>query len=328
MKHIRQIILQRKSLLLKIVIPIVSLAITIISLGMVFSLPYLPFSSADQLPTLTEDHRANIMVDLFVEGLSHPTSMAFVDNATLLVLEKDTGIIRKITDGILEKEPVLQLNVDSIAERGLLGMAVLRGDKRESRDDTSTILESEYGSSRASLTSNTTSPSSSSSSSISSNCNCSIFVYFTQRSEGTKTTRIEINSLITNHNNNISSLRNVIYKYDWDEKSLINPELLLDLHAEPGPYHNGGKMKIGPDNQLYAVIGDLTSPSSILQNNQKQIASNNTDDDDNQTPVLINSSSVVLRINPYDGLPSTDNPFMNNYSKNYTVMGVGERGLG
>ncbi|MGH9953849.1 MAG: hypothetical protein ACRD5J_19715, partial [Nitrososphaeraceae archaeon] len=215
--------LQRKAFLLKLVIPIVLLAITIISLGMVSSFPYLPFSNADQLPSLTKDHRANIMVDLFAEGLSHPTSMAFVDNATLLVLEKDTGIIRKITDGILEKEPVLQLNVDSIAERGLLGMAVLREDKRESRDDTSTILESEYGSSRASLTSNTTSPSSSSSSSsISSNCNCSIFVYFTQRSEGTKTTRIEINSLSTNHNNNTSSnnnssLRNVIYKYDWDE---------------------------------------------------------------------------------------------------------------
>jgi hypothetical protein len=92
----------RKSLLLKIAIPIVSLAITIISLGMVFPLPYLPFSSADQLPTLTEDHRANIKVDLFVEGLSHPTSMAFIDDATILVLEKDTGSIRKITDRILE----------------------------------------------------------------------------------------------------------------------------------------------------------------------------------------------------------------------------------
>ena len=232
--------------------------------------------------------------------------MAFVDNATLLVLEKDTGVIRKITDRILEKEPVLQLNVDSTAERGLLGIAVLREEMRESRDDTSTILESEYGSSRASLTLDTTPPSSSSS--ISSNCNCSIFVYFTQRSEGTKTTRIEINSLITNHNNNISSLRNVIYKYDWDEKSLINPELLLDLHAEPGPYHNGGKMKIGPDNQLYAVIGDLTSPNSILQNNHKQITSNNTNDNDDQTPVLINSSSVILRINPYNGLRSIWGP--------------------
>lgn len=324
--------LQRKAFLLKLVIPIVLLAITIISLGMVSSFPYLPFSNADQLPSLTKDHRANIMVDLFAEGLSHPTSMAFVDNVTLLVLEKDTGIIKKITDGIIEKEPMLQLNVDNTAERGLLGIAVLREDKGESRDDTGAILESEYGSSGASLTSNTTSPSSSSSSSVSSDCNCSIFIYFTQRSEGTKTTRIEINSLITSNNNissnNNSSLRNVIYKYDWDEKSLTNPELLLDLHAEPGPYHNGGKMKIGPDNQLYAVIGDLTSPNSILQNNPNQIASNSTNDNHNQTTVLINSSSVILRINPYGGLPSTNNPFMKNYSKNYTLMGVGERGLG
>lgn len=36
-----------------------------------------------------------------------------------------------------------------------------------------------------------------------------------------------------------------MYKYDWVGKSLTNPELLVDLPAEPGPYHNGGKLKIG-----------------------------------------------------------------------------------
>lgn len=322
MKHIRQRILRRKVLLLKLVIPTVSLAI--ISLGMVFSLPSPPFSTAGQHPSLTGDHRATIRVDLFAEGLSHPTSMAFVDNATLLVLEKDTGVIRKITDGILEKEPVLKLNVDSTAERGLLGIAVLREDKQEI-GDINAILGGDYEPSRTSLSSNITSPSSSPSSSISSYYNRSIFIYFTQKSEDTKTTRIVINSPSTNHNNNInsssssnnSSLRNVIYKYDWDGKSLTNPQLLLDLPAEPGPYHNGGKLKFGPDNQLYAVIGDLTSPNSILQNHPQQITNNN-----NQTLAVISDTSVIVRFDPYDGLPSKDNPFLN-HSENNTAMAGG-----
>jgi glucose/arabinose dehydrogenase len=322
-KHIRQRILKRKVLLLKLVIPTVSLAI--ISLGMVFSFHFLSFPTVVQLPSLTGDHRATIRVDLFAEGLSHPTSMAFVDNATLLVLEKDTGIIRKITDGIVDREPLLRLNVDSTAERGLLGIAVMREDKPQRRD-INTILGGDYGTSRTSLTLNTGSPSSS----TSSFCNCSIFIYFTQKSEDTKTTRIVINSPNINHNNNInssssnnnSSLRNVIYKYDWDEKSLTNPQLLLDLPAEPGPYHNGGKMKIGPDNQLYAVIGDLTSPNSILQNHPQQITNNN-----NQTLAVISDTSVIVLVDPYDGLPSKDNPFLN-YSENNTAMAGGGGGEG
>jgi glucose/arabinose dehydrogenase len=39
--------------------------------------------------------------------------------------------------------------------------------------------------------------------------------------------------------------------------TLINPVLLLDLPYLPGPSHNGGVMKIGPDNNLYIIMGDL-----------------------------------------------------------------------
>ena len=37
---------------------------------------------------------------------------------------------------------------------------------------------------------------------------------------------------------------------------LINPQLLLDLPALPGPRHNGGAITIGPDNNIYIPIGD------------------------------------------------------------------------
>lgn len=186
MKHKWRKILKRKALLLKIVIPTVStVSLATILLGMVFLFPHLPFSTTDQFPSLTEDHRAAIRIDLFAEGLSHPTSMAFADNATLLVLEKDIGNIRKITDGLLEKEPVLQVNVNNTAERGLLGKAVLREDKRESKDSKA-ILSNDYMSSTAGSSLNTMLTSS-----LSSYCNCSFYIYFTQESEVGNTCRIQ-----------------------------------------------------------------------------------------------------------------------------------------
>jgi aldose sugar dehydrogenase len=42
-------------------------------------------------------------------------------------------------------------------------------------------------------------------------------------------------------------LRNRIYKYQWNGETLINPQLILDLPAEPGPNHDGRKIVIGPD---------------------------------------------------------------------------------
>jgi aldose sugar dehydrogenase len=53
-------------------------------------------------------------------------------------------------------------------------------------------------------------------------------------------------------------LGNRLYRYEYDDGKLINPKLLLDLPTIPGPSHNGGVLKIGPDNKsLYLVIGNL-----------------------------------------------------------------------
>jgi glucose/arabinose dehydrogenase len=94
-------------------------------------------------------------------------------------------------------------------------------------------------------------------------------------------------------------LRNRIYRYDWDGQNqyLINPTLILDLPALPGPNHDGGKLVIGPDNYLYAVIGDLNHRGKL------QNIKDGPDPDD---------TSVILRANPADGSPAKDNPFINN----------------
>jgi len=60
--------------------------------------------------------------------------------------------------------------------------------------------------------------------------------------------------------------KNRIYRYDWSGTgNLVGGRLILDLPGEPGPNHNGGKLRIGPDRMLYAVKGDLNR-DGMLEN--------------------------------------------------------------
>jgi len=58
-------------------------------------------------------------------------------------------------------------------------------------------------------------------------------------------------------------LGNRVYKYELNENGskLTSPKLLLDLPWEPGPGHNGGVLTVGPDNNIYLIIGDVTRTS-------------------------------------------------------------------
>ena len=63
------------------------------------------------------------------------------------------------------------------------------------------------------------------------------------------------------------SLANVLYRYELsNDQQLVNPKLLLNLPAVPGPNHDGGKLVIGPDSNVYTVIGDLRSHRTQAQN--------------------------------------------------------------
>jgi glucose/arabinose dehydrogenase len=68
-----------------------------------------------QEPTLDP----NLQVETIVEGLSWPTSMAFIDINNILVLEKEKGTVRLISNGILQETPVLEVDVNSRSERGV-----------------------------------------------------------------------------------------------------------------------------------------------------------------------------------------------------------------
>ena len=59
-----------------------------------------------------------------VEGLKKPTSMTFLGQNDFLVLEKNTGMVKRIVNGNVLVPPVLDVSVANEKERGMLGVAV------------------------------------------------------------------------------------------------------------------------------------------------------------------------------------------------------------
>ena len=51
---------------------------------------------------------------------------------------------------------------------------------------------------------------------------------------------------------------NRLYRYELINNKLLNPKLFLNLPTSPKtPNHNGGKLIIGPDQNVYLVVGDV-----------------------------------------------------------------------
>lgn len=184
-------------------------------------------------PSISESRLA---AELVLDGLSSPTSIAFLDENNILLLEKE-GNVRLISNGQLQPQPVLQLQgVESNNERGLLGIEVMDSN---------------------------------------------VFLYVSESGA-------QVGGIPTE-----GDVRNRVYSYTWDGTSLTNPQLLLDLPSGPGTNHQGGKLKIGPDSQLYVVVGEMQREGQ-LQNFQNGPAPDDT--------------GVILRVNPADGSSSPGNP--------------------
>ena len=65
----------------------------------------------------------NLGVRAVVTGLTQPTTMAFIGENDLLVLEKGTGRVQRVVNGAIDST-VLDLAVNFGSERGLLGVAL------------------------------------------------------------------------------------------------------------------------------------------------------------------------------------------------------------
>ena len=184
------------------------------------------FGYADAQPVINDP---NMTAEMVTEGLSSPTSIAFMDSNNILVLEK-SGSVRLISNGVLQEQPVLNVPVDTENERGLLGIAT--------QDAT-------------------------------------VFLYFTESGQ---------------------TLRNKVYQYTWNGEGLVNPKLILDLPALPGPNHNAGKLVMGPDHYLYVIIGDLNHDGKL----QNFLDGPEPDD-----------TGVIFKVNSNDGSAAPNNPFVN-----------------
>jgi aldose sugar dehydrogenase len=65
----------------------------------------------------------NLEVRAVVEGFVTPVSLAFIGAGDVLVLEKNTGQVKRVVDGVVQGV-VLDLAVNFASERGLLGIAL------------------------------------------------------------------------------------------------------------------------------------------------------------------------------------------------------------
>ena len=79
-----------------------------------------PPAAGAQAPSLTE---AKLSLRTAVAGLELPTSIAFLGPDDLLVLEKNTGKVKRVVNGVVTAT-VLDLAVNNFSERGLLGIAL------------------------------------------------------------------------------------------------------------------------------------------------------------------------------------------------------------
>ena len=129
-----------------------------------------------------------LKVEVVVEDLDTPTTMAFLAPNDFLILEKDKGTVQRVINGQTLDRPLLDVNVANSVERGMCGIAV------------STIGSETY-----------------------------VFLYFTEIEGKDGSDRV-----------GKAPIGNRLYKYELVDNKLVNPTLLLDLPAIPGPRHNGG----------------------------------------------------------------------------------------
>jgi glucose/arabinose dehydrogenase len=170
----------------------------------------------------------NLVAERVAGGLESPTTFAFIGPNDILVLEKNKGTVLRILNGEVLSEPLLDVNVANQVEQGLLGIAV-----SENLSDNKTY----------------------------------VFLYYTEaegkigeeegESEEDKGNDGDIEERSGGDGGEPAGNRLYRYELSEDGTRLLDPKLLLDLPYSPGPAHNGGVITIGPDNNVYVMVGNL-----------------------------------------------------------------------
>jgi aldose sugar dehydrogenase len=245
------------------------------------------------------DERLSLRV--VATGLAVPTSIAFLGRRDLLVLEKNTGQVRRILNGNLLPEPVLDLAVNNASERGLLGIALHPNFPR----DRGVYL---FWSCRA--------PAPSIDPFVPEQRRCDQSQMFGEDTDdllaapllGNRVDRFEWRGSRLRFDKHLITLRS------FQNDGAPEPPGQNDQDQPPRANHDGGVILFGKDKKLYVLFGD-TGRRGQLQN----LPSGPTEtglgpvvpDDQfgGPEPDDAHMSGVILRLND-DGTTPRDNPFV------------------
>jgi glucose/arabinose dehydrogenase len=184
---------------------------------------------ADDQPAVIND--PNLRMEDIATDLNHPTAMAFLGSSDdIIVTDKDNGTVRRIIGGVIQPEPLVDVAVANNNDTNERGLLGMGVAKQ---NETTTY----------------------------------VFLYFTESGGGQD----------GDDSNGIVPAGNRLYRYELVENAnanstsaeLINPKLLLDLPARPGPRYNGGPLLVTQnqnDTIVYLMIGDLDHRMSQAEN--------------------------------------------------------------
>ena len=232
---------------------------------------------ADSIPATVLD--PNLQVTTHINsGLSQPIGIAFINGPnTYFVLEKGSGQVRYVLNGVLQSAPALDLAVNSASERGLLSIS----------------LHPNFPT------------------------NPGVYLRWTESSTGADSTVVSEVAFFGNrvdryvwNGNALVFDRNIIRMRARQTDNIPVPSHPGTQNPNENGNHNGGVMRFGPDGKLYIYSGDL-GRRGWLQNlpNGPFLTPEFVDDTyGGPAPDDAHFTGVIVRLND-DGSTPVDNPF-------------------